>query len=140
MLPDGKDRSVLWRRVRLYLWGFIIGLISVYFIYGNKHVKMLTPGMLKLDQLAGQTITYTDTALCQMKCQNVSKDEVMQAMTDGKVDTKKSISFHVPHPLFNFTGNTPGGKKLNIICIQLDTITQVTQVYDMAQPNACKCP
>ncbi len=140
MLQNGKYRSVLWRRVRLYLWGFIIGLISVYFIYGNKHVKMLTPGMLKLDQLAGQTITYTDTALCQMKCQNVSKDEVKQAMTDGKVNTKKSNSFNVAHLLFNFTGHTPGGKELNIICIQLDTITQVTMVRDLEKPIPCKCP
>ena len=140
MLNDGKDRTVLWRRIRLYLFGFGIGLLCVYFIYGNKNIKVLTPGMLKLDQLAGQTILYTDTALCEMKCGNVSKDEVKQAMTDGKVDTKKSISFHVPHPMFNFTGNTPGGRKLNIICIQIDTVTRVTMVRDMAKQDTCKCP
>jgi len=139
MLP-GKGESVIWKRIRLYLGGFIIGLISCYFIFGNRNLKMLTPGMLKLDQLASQTIKYSDTAICQMKCQNISNDEVKQAMTDGKVDTKKSRSFYQRRPMFNFIGHTPKGKELNIICIEVDTVTRVTMVKDMAEPDTCKCP
>ncbi len=140
MLQDKEDKSLLWRRIRLYLLGFGIGLLCVYFIYGGKNIKILTPGMLKLDQLAAQTISFTDTAICEMKCGNISKDEVKQAMTDAKVDTKKSVSFNTPHLLFNFTGHTPGGRKLNIICIQADTVTRITMVRDMAKPDTCKCP
>lgn len=120
--------------------GVIIGLISVYFIFGNRNLKMLTPGMLKLDQLAAQTMEFSDTAACQMRCQDVSIDEIKDAMTDGKVDSKKSKDFYQKHPMFNFTGHTPKGRALNIICVQVDTITRIIMVEDVARPDTCKCP
>ncbi|HXB12350.1 MAG TPA: DUF4258 domain-containing protein [Bacteroidia bacterium] len=137
---DIKGDSGLWRRIRLYLIGFIIGLISVYFIFGNKDLKVLTPGMLKLDQLAAQTIKYSDTARCQMKCQSVTEEEVKLAMTDAKVDSKKSKDFNQREPMFNFTGHTPNGKALNIICVEVDSVTRIITVKDLAKPDTCKCP
>ena len=135
-----KGNSDLWRRVRLYMFGFIIGLIAVYFFFGNRNYKMLTPGMLKLDQLAGQTIQYSDTASCEMKCQNVSPSEVREAMLVGKVDSKKSQDFNQHHPLFNFNGTTEKGKQLNVICMQFDSITRVIYVHDITKKDTCHCP
>jgi len=135
-----KDNSGLWRRVRLYMFGFIIGLIGVYFFFGNRNYKMLTPGMLKLDQLAGQTIQYSDTASCEMKCQSVGPEEVREAMLVGKVNSKESQDFNVHHPLFNFNGTTEKGKQLNVICMQFDSITRVIYVHDLAKKDTCKCP
>ena len=132
--------SGLWRRVRLYSFGFIIGLIGVYFFFGNRNYKMLTPGMLKLDQLAGQTIQYSDTATCQMKCQQLSADEVREAMLAGKVNSKKSQDFNQHRPLFNFNGATEKGKQLNVICMQIDSITRVIYVHDVSKKDTCKCP
>jgi len=133
-----KGNSDLWRRLRLYGFGFIIGLIGVYFFFGNRDYKMLTPGMLKLDQLAGQTIQYGDTATCEMKCEGVDTSEVKDAMLVGKVDSKKSQDFHQHHPLFNFNGTTPKGKQLNVICMQFDSITRVIYVHDIAKKDTCK--
>ncbi len=134
-----KGNSDLWRRLRLYGFGFIIGLIGVYFFFGKRDYKMLTPGMLKLDQLAGQTIQYGDTATCEMKCEGVDTSEVKQAMLVGKVDSKKSQDFHQHHPLFNFNGATEKGKQLNVICMQFDSITRVIYVHDIAKKDTCKC-
>ena len=135
-----KGNSDLWRRVRLYMVGVIIGLIGVYFFFGNRDYKVLTPGMLKLDQLAGQTMQYSDTARCEMKCQGVDSVEVRQAMLVGKVNSKKSQDFNVHHPLFNFNGTTPKGRQLNVICMQLDSITRIIYVHDVAKKDTCKCP
>jgi hypothetical protein len=135
-----KGDSGIWRRIRLYLFGFIIGLIAVYFIFGNRNLKELTPGMLKMDQLAGQNIHYTDTALCQMKCQNINEGEVKDAMTDAKIDSKKSKDFNQHHPMYNFTGSTRNGRKLNIICVEIDSVTKVTMVKDMVKSDTCHCP
>lgn len=129
-----------WRRLRLYLFGVIIGLIGVYFFFGNRNYKVLTPGMLKLDQLAGQTIQYSDTATCEMKCENVDSGEVKEAMLVGKVNSKKSQDFNVHHPLFNFNGTTKKGKELNIICMQFDSITRIIYVHDISKKDTCKCP
>jgi hypothetical protein len=130
----------LWRRIRLYTFGFVIGLIAVYFFFGSRNYKMLTPGMLKLDQLAGQTIQYSDTAACQMKCQSVSPAEVREAMLVGKVNSKKSQDFNQHRPLFNFNGNTEKGKQLNVICMQIDSITRIIYVHDVAKRDTCRCP
>src|SRR6202789_3113055 len=134
-----EANSDLWRRVRLYIFGLIIGLIGVYFFFGNRNYKLLTPGMLKLDQLAGQTIQYGDTATCQMKCEGVDTTEVKQAMLVGKVDSKKSQDFNQHHPLFNFNGTTEKGKQLNVICMQFDSITRVIYVHDIAKKDTCHC-
>ena len=131
--------SDLWRRIRLYLFGFIIGLIVVYFIYGNKHLEKLTPGMLKLDQLAGQPFHYSDTATCQMKCEKIDEGEVKDAMTDAKVDSKKSRDFNQRYPMFNFTGHTRNGRFLHIICVEVDSITRIVTVHDSASKETCHC-
>lgn len=135
-----KGDTGIWRRVRLYLFGFIIGLIVVYFIYGNKHLKELTPGMLKLSQLAGQPFHYSDTATCQMKCENINQQDVTDAMTDAKVNSKKSKDFNTRYPEFDFTGHTRHGRFLHIICVQVDSITRVVMVHDSAMKDTCHCP
>lgn len=134
-----KGDSGIWRRIRLYLVGFIIGLIAVYFIYGNRDLKKLTPGLLKLNQLAAQPFHYSDTATCQMKCENINGDEVKDAMTDGKIDSKKSKDFNQRFPMFNFTGHTRNGRFLHIICLQVDSITRIVTVHDSAMKDTCRC-
>jgi hypothetical protein len=136
-----KGNSGLWRRVRLYGYGFIIGLLGVYLMFGGKGCQSLTPGMLKLNDLANHTkVLYSDTAACQMICQHIDTNEVKESFTYGVVDSKKSQDFNVRHPLYNFSGQTRSGRKLNIICMEFDTITRVIYIHDIAKKDTCKCP
>jgi len=122
------------------MFGFLIGLLGVYLMFGGRGCNSLTPGMLKLNDLAQHTkLHYSDTATCQMKCQQIDTAEVKEAFTYGKVDSKKSQDFHVKHPLYNFTGQTRNGRNLNVICMEMDTITRVIYVHDMAKKDTCKC-
>lgn len=133
--------SDLWRRVRLYGFGFLIGLLAVYLMFGGRGCNSLTPGMLKLNDLAQHTkLRYSDTAICQMKCQQIDTNELKEAFTYGKVDSKKSQDFNVPHPLYNFNGLTRNGKNINVICMEFDTITRIIYVHDMAKKDTCRCP
>ncbi len=137
-----KGSSGLWRRLRLYGFGFLIGLMVVYFmLQGRGGCNSLTPGMLKLNDLAHHTkFKYNDTAICQMKCQKIDTAELMEAFTYGKVATEKSQSFGVAHPLYNFTGQTRKGKNLNVICMEFDSVTRIIYVHDLAKKDTCKCP
>jgi hypothetical protein len=140
MLNGDGSKSVIWRRIRTYLVGVGIGLISCYFIFGTRGCKSLTPGMLKLDQLATKdSVFYSDTAMCEMNCQKISKAEVIESFTYGKIDTKKSQSFHVRYPVYNFTGTTQKGRTFNVICVERDSITRVIMVKDIAMKDSCKC-
>jgi len=137
-----KGNSDLWRRVRLYIVGFTIGLLAVYLMFGGRGgCNSLTPGMLKLNDLLQHTkICYSDTAICQMKCQQIDITELKEAFTYGKVDSKKSQDFNKIHPLYNFTGQTRKGKQLNVICMEMDSITRIIYVHDIAKKDTCKCP
>jgi hypothetical protein len=136
-----KGSSGLWRRLRLYGIGFGIGSLAVYFMFGGRGCNSLTPGMLKLNDLAQHTkMRYSDTAICQMKCQQIDTVELKESFTYGKVDSKKSQDFHHLHPLYNFTGLTRKGRKLNVICMEFDTITRVIYVHDLDKKDTCKCP
>lgn len=136
-----KGDSGLWKRVRLYMIGFGIGLLAVYLMFGGRGWTSLTPGMLKLNDLAHHTkLQYSDTAACQMKCQQIDTNEVKESFTYGVVATEKSQSFQVRHPLYNFTGETRNGRKLNVICIEMDSITRIIYVHDIAKKDTCKCP
>lgn len=138
---QNKGNSGLWRRVRLYMFGFCIGLLGVYLMFGGRGCNSLTPGMLKLNDLTQHTkLYYSDTATCQMKCQKIDTAELKEAFTYGKVDSKKSQDFHVKYPLYNFTGQTRNGRTLNVICMEMDSITRVIYVHDMAKKDSCKCP
>jgi hypothetical protein len=136
-----KGNSDLWRRVRLYMYGLVIGLLGVYFMFGGRGCNSLTPGMLKLNDLAQHTkVVYSDTANCQMKCQHIDTAELKEAFTYGKIDSKKSQDFHVRHPLYNFTGKTRTGREFNVICMEFDSITRVIYVHDLAKKDTCRCP
>ena len=138
---EQKGNSDLWRRIRLYGFGFLIGLLACYFMFGGRGCKSLTPGMLELDYLLKNTkLQYSDTALCEMKCQQISDSAVREAFTYGKIDSKKSQDFHQRHPLFNFNGQTRNGRKLNVIAMQFDSVTRVIYVKDSAKRDSCKCP
>lgn len=138
MLGEGSD---IGRKIRLYVFGVVMGSIGVYFIFGTRGCKNLTPGMLKLDQLATKdTVRFSDTALCQMKCQHLIKDEVIEAFTYGKVDHNKSKEFHIHNPVFNFNGQIRRGDTLNVICIEEDSIARVIYVRDLNRKDTCHCP
>ena len=138
MLDSGS--SIIWRRIRIYLIGVGIGAVCCYFIFGTRGCKSLTPGMLKLDQLATKdSVQYSDTATCEMKCQHITPDEVIQAFTYGKIDTKKSQSFHVRYPIYNFTGATQKGRILNVICMERDSLARVIYVRDTVMKDSCHC-
>ena len=134
-----KGGSDIWRKVRIYMIGFIIGLVAVYFMFGGRTYQVLTPGLLKLDQLAAQKFKYSDTATCQMKCEKISEDELKDAMTNSKVDSKKSKDFNQRYPLFNFNGKTRDKRGLNVICQERDSITVILSVRDTLMKDTCKC-
>lgn len=137
MIGEGSD---LGRRIRLYIFGVIMGAIGVYFIFGTRGCKNLTPDMLKLDQLATKdTVRFSDTALCQMKCEHLSKDDVIESFTYGKVDHKKSQEFHQHTPLFNFKGQMKRGDTLNVICMEIDSIVRIIYVHDLNKKDTCHC-
>jgi hypothetical protein len=82
MAIPGKN-SDLYRRLRFYGFGFLLGLLAVSFIYKGRGCKM--PSSAKLEELNWQKLEYTEQGTCYIKCLNLTEDEVKQVMKSGKV-------------------------------------------------------
>lgn len=137
MAIKGKNAD-LYRRLRFYGFGFLLGLLAVSFIYKGKGCKM--PGSVKLEELSSQKLEYTQHAQCRMKCRNISEAELKQVFASGKVNYEKSNVRDTPCGTYAVEGTTNSGKNLRIIIADCDTISKVVTTIDLKMENdTCKC-
>jgi hypothetical protein len=61
-------------RVKLYIFGFLIGLVALMFILKGKKCSGVSE--MKLQELVDQTTYYSERAKCQLKCLNIPLDSV----------------------------------------------------------------
>lgn len=137
MQISGKN-SDLFRRLRLYGFGFLLGLLVVSFIYKGKGCQL--PGSAKLEELAWQKKEYTDHALCRMKCRSISNAEIEQVFKSGKVNYDKSSVHNKPYPTYAVEGATVNGKQLRIVVADVDTISRIVTAIDLKmETDSCDC-
>ena len=137
MAIEGKN-SDLYRRFRLYGFGFLIGMLMVSMLYKGKGCQM--PNSAKLEELSYQHIEYTKKADCIMKCRNITDAEIKQVMKSGKVNYTLSDVHHKPYPTYTIEG--PTGTKLNlrIVIDDLDSISKVLTTTDLLfEKDNCNC-
>ena len=137
MAIPGKN-SDLYRRLRFYGFGFLLGLLAVSFIYKGKGCKM--PGSVKLEELGSQNLVYTQHGECRMKCRNISENEIKQVLKSGKVNYDKSEVHGEPCPTYAVEGITVDGKELRIVLADCDTISKVVTAIDLKmEHDNCDC-
>lgn len=61
------------RRLRLYGFGFVLGLAIVYGMFGTR--SCTTPNELKMQELVSQKFNMSEKALCKLKC--LRKNELL---------------------------------------------------------------
>jgi len=138
MLTDKQKRSDLFRRLRFYGLGLLMGMLIVSFLTKGKACQL--PSTLKLEELNFQQLEYSKHALCRMQCRNITANEVKQAMVSGSIDYGKSEVHDKPWPTYAIEGVTAGGKELRIIIADCDTMSRVVTTIDLKMENdTCKC-
>jgi len=76
-----------WKRLRLYLIGFGIGILVVVAIF-NQRLNLLTswmPGQRVQDRLLQTESIYTNKSLCQLECLDLDTTDVTRAKKEGDV-------------------------------------------------------
>jgi hypothetical protein len=143
MAIPGKN-SDLYRRFRLYGFGFLIGLLIVSFVYKGKGCQL--PNSAKMEELGWQKLEYTEHANCRMKCRNITEADIRQVLGKGetkgtgKVNYSKSDVHHKPYPTYAIEGLTSTGKSLRIIIDDVDSISKVVTTIDLRMENdSCDC-
>lgn len=138
MALPGKNADLI-RRLKLYGFGFLLGLLVVSFIYKGKGCKL--PGSVKLEELNAQKLEYTQHGECRMKCRNISQEDVKQLLKGGKINYDKSEVHGKPCPTYAIEGKTTSGNELRVVIADCDTISRVVTAIDLKMENDnCECP
>ncbi|HVA98320.1 MAG TPA: DUF4258 domain-containing protein [Bacteroidia bacterium] len=130
----------IWQRARMYFIGIFIGTLSVFFIFRNRGCRVMTPGTVKLDQVAAQKRMFTDSAFCLMKCEHIDTAEVQEIFYNGKINFKASKEFAHPFPSYAIDGLTKSGDSLRVYCTDKNFVTYVLYVRNLKIKNEnCGC-
>lgn len=134
-----KKNGDLARRLRLYAFGFLLGILVVSLLYKGKGCQM--PGSTKLEELAYQPLEYTPMDSCKMQCNGITLEEIKTVLKTGKINYDKSSVREKPCGTYAVEGNTADGQNIRIIIADCDTISKVVTAIDLVriQKDSCNC-
>ncbi|HEY0031344.1 MAG TPA: DUF4258 domain-containing protein [Bacteroidia bacterium] len=139
-----SKNSDLYRRLRLYGFGFLLGLLIVSFLYKGKGCQM--PGSAKLEELGWQKLEYSKHGACRMECRHINGAEIRELLGTGAVQGKGKVNYDKskvqdkPYPTYAIEGTTAAGKDLRIVIADCDTISRIVTVIDLKNDaDSCDC-
>ena len=128
------------RRIRLFVFGVLLGSIIMYMlVFKNRNVYK-SPGEVIHGKLQSQPLSYTKHAQCRMQCRNISESEIKEILLQGEVNYDKSQVHDKPCPSYALEGKTADGQQVRIVFAQCDSVTKVITAIDLGLENEdCKC-
>ncbi len=133
-----SKNSDLYRRLRLYGFGFLLGLLIVNFVYKGKGCQM--PNSAKMEELSWQKLQYTPHSGASKPCRNITEADIKQVLKNGKVNYSMSDVRHKPYSSYAVEGLSALGRKLRIMIDDVDTISKVTFTIDLSsEKDTCDC-
>ena len=137
MTIPGKNAD-LYRRLRLYGFGFLLGILVVSMVYKGRGCQL--PGSAKLEELSFQKLEYTKHGACRMQCRGITEQEIKQVLQAGKINYDKSNVRDKPCGTYAVEGNTADGQHVRIVIADCDTISNVVTAIDLSLENdTCMC-
>jgi hypothetical protein len=132
------------RRVRLYLFGFGIGLLICWVVFiknGNRDLTGWFPGsrVTKFITLS-KKLDADSSLICKLKCNGISLDDIRKATATGDVDFGKSNVNKDPDHEYDVK-MTVKGKTLEIYFSEnmRDSTAKILQVYPPLDGSNCNC-
>lgn len=92
-----------WKRFRLYLFGFGLGLLFVYGVFGDRDVTSWLPERKILTAIDSSQVSITKRALCQLNCNGFSENDIPSLMDAADIDFGESETQREPCPIYNIT-------------------------------------
>ena len=137
MAIEGKN-SDLFRRLRYYGFGLLLGVLAVSVLYKGKGCQL--PGSAKMEELSYQKLELTQHGECRMACRGISLDEIKALMKSGKVNYDKSEVRAEPCGKYAVEGTTADGQSIRVIIADCDTISKVVTAIELKMENdTCDC-
>src|SRR5690554_2393523 len=90
----------IWRRIRLFSIGIGLGLLIVYFYFGDRELNTWTPQSRVIAAIDSAEVSITPRANCQLKCLGITKDQAEEFALASKVNFSESNPKHEPCPIY----------------------------------------
>ncbi len=139
-----SKHSDLLRRLKLYGFGVLLGILIVSFVYKSKGCQL--PGSAKMEELGWQKLEYSRHAACRMECRHITEFEIRELLGNGQIQGKGKINYNKsgvrekPYPTYAIEGITAKGKSLRIVIADVDTISRVVTTIDLKmEKDSCDC-
>ena len=145
-----KKNSDLFRRLKLYGFGVLLGSLIVSVVYKGKGCQL--PSAAKMEELGWQKLEYTKQTICKMNCTNINESEILELLGTGKsagkgkVNYDKSEVHNKPYPKYTIEGISSTGKNISFVIADCDTISKVISAIELnnkrnnIQNDSCDCP
>ncbi|MCW3102852.1 MAG: hypothetical protein JWO09_1292 [Bacteroidetes bacterium] len=128
----------LYRRLRFYGFGFVLGCLAVSIIFKGRGCKL--PGSAKLEELSYQKLELSVHGECRMKCRNITEAEIRDVLKTGKINYDKSNVHDKPFGTYAVEGNTADGQNVRIVIADCDTVSRVVTAIDLRmEKDSCDC-
>ena len=128
------------RRFRIYIFGFLLGLILVYTsLLKGRSKKLLgwMPGARVLKDLSISPTVVSDKASCQLRCLQLGEGFVAEIFENGDVDFSRSRPKEVPR--FYIVEVEKLDEIYEFEVIYQDSVTTVDNVLMVDTENKCAC-
>jgi hypothetical protein len=130
--------SGFFRRLKFYIFGFLIGALAVNILFKGKACRM--PATIKLEELNAQRIEYSERALCKMKCVNMNDNEIKELLKKGSINYNESDTHASPCPTYSIEEVNSNKQKIRIVIADCDTISKIMNITNLTTgKDSCQC-
>lgn len=126
------------QRLKLYLFGFLIGLLILMVILKGK--KCSGPNTLKVEELSAQHLQMSEQIRCQLQCIHWNDTILKKEMLLCTVDYDKSEVQAKPFGKYTLISGSKNKYPIQLLIEDRDTITYISQLNGLALDTSCHCP
>jgi hypothetical protein len=127
------------RRLKFYGFGFAIGLMIVYAIFGTR--SCVTPNEMKMQELVFQDFDLSDRARCKLRC--LKKNEALLKIELRHFEVNYDLSSVHKEPCGEYfiqpKQDHRNEYRYKILMLDCDTITRINDIQ-ITSGQDCTCP
>lgn len=127
-----------WRRFRLYLVGVGLGLLLVFIFFGSRDLTAWFPEGRVLTTIDSSSQSYSERALCQLKCLSLDTKSFQNIQAVASVDFSESNTRKKPCPVYTLNSEFED-RKYQMIWKVCENEEEVELLSLIKIGQACNC-
>ncbi len=126
-------------RLKLYMIGFLVGLLLVYVLFGSRSCVSLSE--VKMRELKNQSFKVSEKTQCQLKCLHKTKSDLKSELEFFEVNFDKSQPREKPCRIYYLEPREKFKKfyPYHLIIKDCDDVTLVNEII-FQKDSVCQCP